>query len=201
MATARSSGPVVPSATRGDAAAPAAIASRVGVAMVTSPSNARRCDCATSALQSARNSERGLGHERLVERSDGRRTTQAARGFEGVEPWIGEVFDDADLLDAHAVDLFDLANHEVEGARASKLDGELVDRDAFAVLEHVDADDVAVDRADARRDETERARTVRQPHANEDVRPGIGHVGIVRRTMTAVFRESEDTVRLVHCAP
>ena len=45
---------------------------------------------------------------------------------------------------------------------------ELVDRDVLAALEHVDADDVGADRADAGRDETERARTVGKPHAHDE---------------------------------
>ena len=47
-------------------------------------------------------------------------------------------------------------------------DGELVDRDVLAAFEHVDADDVGADRADARRDETERAGTVGKPHPHDE---------------------------------
>ena len=64
-------------------------------------------------------------------------------------------------------------------------DGEFVDRDVLAALEHVDTDDVGADRADARRDEPERARTVRKPDAHDEANavaargrvPGRGHAG------------------------
>ena len=61
----------------------------------------------------------------------------------------------------------------------AQLDRELVDGDAGAVLEHVDADDVAVDRADARRDEPERTGPVGEPHPDEDVRE-FAHSMMVR---------------------
>ena len=47
---------------------------------------------------------------------------------------------------------------------------ELVDDDAFAALEHVDADDVAPHRTDPGRDEAERAGPVREPDADQDAR-------------------------------
>ena len=64
-------------------------------------------------------------------------------------------------------------------------DRELVDRDVLAAFEHVDADDVGADRADARRDETERARSVGKPDAHDQTNaivargrvPGRGHAG------------------------
>ena len=84
--------------------------------------------------------------------------------------------DGAHLLDARAVDLLDLADEEVEGDRRAEHDRELVDRDVLAALEHVDADDVAVDRTDARRDEAERTGPVGEPDPHEDVRDGLGGV-------------------------
>ena len=72
----------------------------------------------------------------------------------------------------------------------AQLDRELVDRDVVAALEDVDADDVAVDRTDARRDEPERTGPVGEPHPHEDVRDGSGvaHDRWYGRTMTRVFR-------------
>ena len=110
-----------------------------------------------------------------------------ARRLEGVEARVGEVLDDPHLLDARAVDLLDLAHEEVERIGVAQLDRELVDGDAGAVLEHVDADDVALDRADARRDEPERTGPVGEPHADEDVRE-FAHSMMVRPDMTRMFR-------------
>ena len=53
-------------------------------------------------------------------------------------------------------------------------DRELVDRDVLAAFEHVDADDVGADRADARRDETERAGPVGKPHAHDEAHAVAG---------------------------
>jgi hypothetical protein len=49
-------------------------------------------------------------------------------------------------------------------------DSELVDCDVFAAFEHVDADDVASDGTDARRDQAQRTRPVGQPHPHKKVR-------------------------------
>ena len=81
------------------------------------------------------------------------------------------------LLDAHAVDLFDLADEDRDGLGVAQLHRELVDRDAVALLEHVDADDVAVDRTDARRDETECTGPVGEPDADQDVERCSPHDG------------------------
>jgi hypothetical protein len=43
----------------------------------------------------------------------------------------------------------------------------------LAPFEHVDADDVSADRADARRDQTERTRAIRKPDAHDET----GHRG------------------------
>ena len=80
--------------------------------------------------------------------------------------------DGAHLLDAGAVDLLDLAHEEVEGDRLAEQHRELVDGDVVAALEDVDADDVAVDRTDPRRDEPERTGAVGEPHPHEDVGAG-----------------------------
>ena len=84
--------------------------------------------------------------------------------------------DDAHLLDGRAVDLLDLADQQVERDRLAQQHRELVDRDVVAALEHVDADDVAVDRTDPRRDEAERTGPVGEPDAHEDVGDGLGGV-------------------------
>jgi hypothetical protein len=86
------------------------------------------------------------------------------------------VVDGAHLFDAGAVDLFDLAHQQVELDRLAQQHRELVDRDVVTAFEHVDADDVTVDRADARRHEAERARAVGEPHAHEDVGRRLGGV-------------------------
>ena len=78
--------------------------------------------------------------------------------LERVEPRVGERGDLAPLLDRRAVDLLDLAHEQRDEILVGKQDRELVDRDVLAALEHVDADDVAADRTDAGRDETERTR-------------------------------------------
>ena len=83
------------------------------------------------------------------------------------------------LLDRRAVDLLDLAHEELEQRRGREHDRELVDGDAFRALEHVDADDVAADGADARRDEAERTGPVGQPDPDEDM--GLGRLGHERR--------------------
>ena len=110
---------------------------------------------------------------------DAARRAQGRRRLERVEPRVGEVVDGAHLFDARAVDLFDLAHQEVEGDRRAEHHRELVDRHVVAPFEHVDADDVAVDRTDARRDEAECARPVGEPDPYEDVRDGLGGVAHV----------------------
>ncbi len=111
-----------------------------------------------------------LHRERRVKVVDRRRFAQRRRRLERVEASIGEVPDDTNLLDRHSVDLLDLpyqCRHEVG---IGEIDGEFVDGDVRTALEDVDADDVAADGADARRDQTERAGAVGEPHPNEDVR-------------------------------
>ena len=110
-----------------------------------------------------------LFDQRLVEVRDGRRRTERGRGLERVETRVGEVVDRADLLDAGAVDLLDLTHEQVEGDLLAQQHRELVDGDVVAALEDVDADDVAFDRTDARRDQTECAGAVGEPHPHEDV--------------------------------
>jgi hypothetical protein len=138
----------------------------------------------------ARAREHGsLGHERgpvreelvaqvrdelLLKPDDGVRLAQASRGLERVEAGIGERADDPDLLDGRAVDFLDLVHHELEQSESRQRDRELVDRDVGAAFEHVDTDDVAADRADPRRHEPERARSVRKPHPHENVRGLVG---------------------------
>ncbi len=101
------------------------------------------------------------------------------------------MLDGAHLLDARAVDLLDLAHEEVEGGALAQQHRELVDGDVVAALEDVDADDVAVDRTDARRDEAERTGTVGEPHPHEDV-GSVVTVTMVRREMTPMFPSREE---------
>ena len=96
--------------------------------------------------------------------------------LERVEPRIGERRDLAPLLDRRAVDLFDLAHEERDEIAVGKHDRELVDRDVLAAFEHVDADDVAADRADAGRDQTERTRSVGKPDPHDE----LADVGLER---------------------
>ena len=98
---------------------------------------------------------------------------ERGRRLQRVEARVGEVVDHAHLLDPGAVDLLDLAHEESSELGVAELDRELVDRHALAALEHVDADDVAVDGTDARRDEAERTGPVGEPHADEDVGDGL----------------------------
>ena len=201
-ATARSSGPVVPSATRGDAAVPAASASSTDASGVASPADASTAASRSSALQSARNSPRDLVDERRVQRVDARRRAEAGRRLERVEPRVGEVVDRAHLLDARAVDLLDLAHEQVDrDSTFAQQHRELVDRDVVAALEHVDADDVAVDRTDARGDETERARSVGEPDPHEDVGGRLGGVAHLHDATGAddaeCFAAVNDTTRSV----
>ena len=84
--------------------------------------------------------------EHLVRRPG---VTQPGSRDQGVEARVGEAVDDAPLLDAHSVDLFDLTDEQLDVLQLRQRDGELVDRDRVRALEHVDADDVAAHRADA----------------------------------------------------
>ena len=72
----------------------------------------------------------------------------------------------------------------------AQLHREFVDGHALAAFEDVDADDVALDRTDARRHEAERTRPVGEPDADEDTRR-IVHEGIVRAKMTGMFRPGD----------
>ena len=101
--------------------------------------------------------------ERLLQVVDRLGLAQPRRRLERVEAGVGEVLDRADLLDRHAVDLLDLADEEVEAAVVGDHHRELVDRDAVAPLDDVDADDVAADRTDAGGDETQRTGPVGEP--------------------------------------
>ena len=57
--------------------------------------------------------------------------------------------DEPDLLHGCAVDLLDLPYQRRDQVGPGKVDGELVDCDVRAALQHVDADDVAAHGADA----------------------------------------------------
>jgi len=88
---------------------------------------------------------------------------------ECVDARIGKGVDHPPLLDRHTVDLFDLAHEQLHEILAGQYDRELVDGDVLAALQDLDADDVRARRADARRDETQRARAVGEPDAHDDV--------------------------------
>ena len=131
-----------------------------------------------------------LADERLLQRRHRLRPTQPCRRLERVEAGIREVLHRPHLLHAHAVDLLDLAHEDRDRGGVAQLHRELVDRHAVALLQHVDADDVAVDRTDARRDEAERAGPVGEPDPDQDVERA--HPTMVRAKMTRVFQRSED---------
>ena len=170
-ATARSSGPVVPSATRGDAAVPAAsapAAPRVGWA---APADRQHLAVGrASARQSARNSRRICSTSSWCRSVDRLGVAQVGGGLQRVEARVGERADDPHLLDAGPVDLLDLADEQLDAIEVVELAPRTRRPRRLAALEDVDADDVAVDRADPRRDETERTGPVGQPHPHEHVR-------------------------------
>ena len=94
---------------------------------------------------------------------------QLGRGLERVEPGIREDADPANLLDRRAVDLLDLAHHELEATVVGHDHCELVDRDPFTPFHDVDADDVGADRTDSGRDEAQRTGSVGEPDPHQDV--------------------------------
>jgi len=131
--------------------------------------------------------------ECVVEADRGRRLAQPDRRLQRIDAGIRERTDDPDVLDRRSVDLLDLARHQVEDVRAGQDDGELVDRDPSVVLEHVDGDDVASYRTDARRDEREGAGAVGEPDPDEDVDgrlPGVSRrpVGVRHEIRVGVRR-------------
>ena len=73
--------------------------------------------------------------------------------------------DGTDLFDLDAVDLADFAHQEIDQRRVRQLDHQLIDRLAFAGLQDLDADHVALDRADPAGHGAQRTRTIRQPDA------------------------------------
>ena len=91
----------------------------------------------------------GLRYERVVKVLDCGGVAQRRGGLERVQAGVGEMADEPDLLHGHPVDLLDLPHERGDEVRAGKVDGELVDGDVGAALEHVDADDVAAHGADA----------------------------------------------------
>ena len=75
--------------------------------------------------------------------------------------------------DLGAVDLGDLAFQRGDQVRIGEDHRQLVERGAVVTVHHLDPDDVALDRADPRRDETERAGPVRD--ADPDQRAAGAH--------------------------
>ena len=91
-----------------------------------------------------------------------------------------------------------ISREEIDEVGAHERDGELVDRDPVALLEHVDAHDVGAEPSDARRDRAERSGPVGEPDPHEepgrDVLAGsagngsVGHEGSVGATMIGRVR-------------
>ena len=134
-------------------------------------------------------------HQFLLQRRHGVGLAQARRGLERVETGVGERADDADLFDRRPVDLLDLADHELEQSEAVERHRELVDGDVGPALEHVDADDVAADRTDAGRDQTERTGTVGEPHAHEHARRRVGVAALATVTLGSHTLSAHDQKR------
>ena len=167
---------MVPSATLGDAAVPVTSAPNTDASWLTSPADASTDPSTSSALQSARNSARvcstrvrcsastlPAAHSVLADSSASSRGSgkwSIVRTSSTLAPSTSSISRTSRSI---AIDL-----------RSS--DRELVDGDVLAPLEHVDADDVAVDRTDAGGDEPERAGTVGEPDPHEDVRGRLGGV-------------------------
>ncbi len=74
---------------------------------------------------------------------------QRSSGLERVEARVREVADEPDLLHGCPVDLLDLPYERRDQVGTGEVDGEFVDGDVGAALQHVDADDVAAHGADA----------------------------------------------------
>ena len=151
---------------------PAASASSTSGGGTGSPAATRTPPAATMADQSAVNSVTIAATSRVssVVRSGG--GEQVLDEAQEVEPRIGEAFDSAPRLDRHTVDLLDLAREQVDEIGTQQGDRELVDRDALALLEHVDADDVGAERTNARCDGAQRAGPIGEPDPDEE--PGEG---------------------------
>ena len=186
----------MPSATSGDAAVPAASAMSSGSSGQPEPELA-----STSPVEpAARPSRRGTRRRGARPVPSATQRTESVshrrcRGLERVETGVGERADDADLLDRRPVDLLDLADHELEQSEAVERDRELVDRDVGPALEHVDADDVAADRTDPGRDETERTRTVGEPHAHEHAGRRVGVAALATVTLGSHTLSGHDQKR------
>ncbi len=181
-ATARSSGPESPAATLGDAAVPAASASNTEQSGISAPADASAIRPCNTTAQSAANSLAHAVDETLPQLGAGVRAREILDRLQRVEPRIGERPDLAPLFDRRAVDLLDLADQERDELAVGQQHRELVDGDVLAPFEHVDADDVAADRADSGRNETERTRSVGKPDAHHET----GHDGQVTARSGAV---------------
>ena len=109
----------------------------------------------------------------------------------------GKRDDELPFLDRRAVDLTDLAHEQRHEVFGREHDRELVDRDVFAALEHVDTDDVGTEAADARRDAPQRARTVGEPDPNDQAR-AVADDGILRVAHGESVRRLSGALRAVH---
>src|SRR5687768_12388619 len=108
-----------------------------------------------------------VGGEGLLEGGGVVGLADERHGDQGVEPGVGEVADDGDVLDTAPVHLFDLPEEEREQLGVGEDHAELVNGDAVVALEDVDAHDVAPHGADAGGDGTEGSGPVMQPDAQE----------------------------------
>lgn len=107
--------------------------------------------------------------EDALEVVDAVRLAQFGGGLQGIEAEVGKDADPANLFHGRAVDLFDLAHHEVEAAVVGDHDRELVDRNSFAPLHDVDANNVGADSTDPGGNEAQRTGSIGEPHAHKDV--------------------------------
>ena len=187
---------MVPSATSGDAEVPPSSTSSTHGSGIGSPLEARTPSTVRSAVQSARNSARisptsvscsvatdSAAHSRAADSSASRRGSgkcSTVRTCSTLTPSTSSIS----------------RTRIGDRGGVAQLHRELVDGHAVALLQHVDADDVAVDRTDARRDEPERAGPVGEPDPDQDVERA--HPMMVRAKMTRVFQRSEDAGAPVH---
>ena len=143
---------------------------------VTSPADASTAPSTSSALQSARNSARvcrrasGAAARRCSTRT-GSSPTRARRG---ADRGSGRSCAPPRRCAPSTSSISRTSRSSAIDSRSTHR--ELVDRDVVAAFEHVDADDVAVDRADPRRDQPERTGPVGEPHPHQDVGDGLGGV-------------------------
>ncbi len=114
-------------------------------------------------------------HELARQRVHGRRRRgrlqdRGRRVEDGVLTVLGHRSQLAHVFDARSGDVADALAHRIDGTgQVGELDDELVDGHAGFALEHLEPDDVALDRPDLRGHRSEDARSVGQPdpHAGQ----------------------------------